>query len=114
MCCVVDTPCLLVNAFIAVAPKRSTVSFEELQTAVQKVSASIAKYDAIVSWDKSHLQAALYNYHDLFQRKNYQISMAEGSDTFFSRNYVDKVFNRSLSSSLVTTIQDTFKAQLSK
>lgn len=114
MCCVVDTPCLLVNAFMALDQKRSSISLQELHNAVQKVSASIAKHDAIVSWDRPHLQAALYNYHDLFRKTNQEVSKTTGSEMFFSKKYVDTVFNGSLNSDVVQAIQDTFKNQLIK
>jgi len=108
---VVDTACLLANAFF-VKKEMDSIPLSELRDAFRGVSASIAKFNAVISWTRSELDATLYIYQDIFRRTGTSISRVSGVDLFSS--YVDIVFNAGLKPEIVEEIQSTLRRKLER
>lgn len=105
MCYVVDAPCLIANAFY-VNQSKTSLDLRALHRAARRISASIAKYNAIVSWTKNDLLYACNMYRDLFQQENDKLIKSSERGQIFNDEYVSSVFNHNLNPDIITAMQN--------
>lgn len=112
MCYVVDSECIIANAFF-VKKEKNSLNLQELHRAISKVSASIAKYNAIVNWTKSELASACVNYRHIFIIKDQAIVKSPGfREDGLTEDYVNTVFNAALEPQIISEMRQTLKAHL--
>ena len=110
MYAVVDSACLLANAFF-VSNCMNEFEMKDLYNVSRKLAKALKSWNVIVDWTRPTLISALEDYGDMFQIQEGRVCRAPESEEWFTEDFIEGEFNYSFSPEVVAKMRTVISEQ---